>query len=97
MDPKHEIAIDQLAADMDCPKDFQCRKTNFQNLCDARISMGGTLVDCSHAQCSLDNNGGCPFRVNYGRGLFCTCPIRIYVARVWDSRPYADQQSSHEN
>lgn len=74
MEQKHKEAIEKIMTEMDCPKDFQCYKSGFAKLCKAKRFLAG------YADCLEENSQLCRFSVPSGDGLFCRCPLRVYVA-----------------
>lgn len=74
---KHKEKIEQITADMNCPKDFECYKSGFDNLCKAKDNG----ID-GYAACLEDDiNCNCGFRIRFGHGVLCHCPLRVYVAK----------------
>ncbi len=76
MDQEHTEQIEKIMADMDCPNDFQCHKIGFEELCKAKDNnMDG------YAKCLEKRSHKCQFGVPFGGGMFCRCPLRVYIAR----------------
>lgn len=71
--------IEGIISSMDCPKEFKCYKSNFENICRAADRGLDTLADCCDAGTTT-----CEFRVSFGRGAFCRCPLRVFVAKHLD-------------
>ena len=72
----HERQIEEIMSSMDCPKDFECYKSGFDNICTAADRGLDTYADC------FDEDGTtCRFKVPFGDGTFCKCPLRVYVAK----------------
>ena len=68
--------IEKIAGTIDCPKDFGCYKSGSKKLCKARdFGMERYLY------CLEDEPQDCNFSLSFGRGYFCTCPVRIYIAK----------------
>lgn len=65
--------IERIASGMECPKDFKCRKSGFEDLCKTKLVAGNRLVEC------LEENK-CRFALPFGGSAYCRCPLRIYVA-----------------
>ena len=76
MEQEHEEKIAEIMADMDCPKDFKCHKSQFTDLSKAR-GMGIK----EFAQC-LDSSAGCDFSFAFGNIYMCKCPLRVYLANT---------------
>ena len=68
--------VEKIMASMDCPCNFKCYKSGFKNLCKAEYHGFGDFANC------LEKSGTiCKFRVPFGLGAFCSCPLRVYIAR----------------
>ena len=74
MEKSHKIAIEKIMREMECPKNFQCYESGFTKLCKAKKFLAG------YADCLEENSDLCRFSVPFGEGLFCRCPLRVYVA-----------------
>jgi hypothetical protein len=73
---EHKTQIEEIISGIECPKDFECYKSGFENLCKILIFGDGELVEClgkSKQQCN--------FSFSFGLGYFCKCPLRIYIAK----------------
>lgn len=76
VEEKHKKRIEEIMAEMDCPKDFQCHKNGFERLCKAKDAGMPGYVDC------LEENAlDCEFRVPFGVDAFCRCGVRVYIAK----------------
>ena len=69
--------IEQIMADMNCSGDFECYKSGYANLCKAKNNGMGGYADCLEDQIKCK----CEFRVPFGSGTFCHCPLRVYIAK----------------
>ena len=69
--------IEQIIADMNCPLDFECYKSGFDNLCKAKDNRLDGHVDCL----DVEIKHRCEFRVPFGQVVLCRCPLRVYVAK----------------
>jgi hypothetical protein len=80
MQQRHVEALQNIINDMECPRDFQCKERDFKFDCSVRdvgleshvVCLDTNPIECSH---------GCPFRNSFGRSFFCSCPVRVYVAK----------------
>ncbi|MCP4259285.1 MAG: hypothetical protein GY774_17510, partial [Planctomycetes bacterium] len=43
---ERKTQIEEIISGMDCPKDFKCYKSGFENLCKTQIFRDGELVEC---------------------------------------------------
>ncbi len=67
---------EEIISSMECPKDFKCDKSQFENLCKTQIFRDGELVEC------LDESSqSCKFSFHFGLGYICKCPLRRYIAQ----------------
>ena len=76
MEPEHRAKIDEIMGEMDCPKQFECAKSGFENLCKAKDSGLEHYVDCLEPQ-----PPACSFALSFGVGYLCQCPLRVYLAK----------------
>ena len=61
---------------MECPKDFICRSSGFENLCKVKdIGMGHLICLAAPA------DRICRHTVTFECNFICTCPLRIYIAK----------------
>lgn len=68
--------VEKIKASMDCPSDFECHESGFKNLCKAEYRGLDEFANC------LENNDiKCRFRMPFGFGVFCTCSLRVYIAK----------------
>ena len=72
-----EKAIEDIMGQMDCPKHFECVRSEFDNLCRAR-DFG--LKD--YAECLETDPQRCDFALSFGETYFCRCPVRVYIAKT---------------
>lgn len=68
--------IEEIISSMECRKDFKCYKSGFDNICKATHRGLDNYADCCDA-----GKATCEFRVPFGCGVFCRCPLRVYVAK----------------
>ena len=76
MDEEIRQKIEEIMRQMECPKDFKCVKTGFQQLCKAR----DTYLD-NYLECLDDNFKQCKFSLPFGRSYFCRCLLRVFIAK----------------
>ena len=67
--------IEEIMGRIDCPFDFRCYKSRFEELCGSPMIDSGKLVGCRH-----EDAEACPFSVSFGSDLLCACPLRLYIA-----------------
>jgi hypothetical protein len=76
MEEVHQKKIEEIMASMTCSKDFECQKEGFEHLRPAKDRGLKDYVDC------LDEGGEpCEFKVPFGSGAFCRCPVRVYLVK----------------
>lgn len=68
--------IDRIAGDMECPSDFVCRTSEFEDLCKIRLIANGQLLECLE-----ENAGRGKFEVPFGDSSLCKCPLRRYISK----------------
>ena len=68
--------IEEIMRQMDCPKNFKCIETGFEQLCKARDTYLENYLDC------LDGNPKlCDFALSFGYSYFCHCPLRVFITK----------------
>jgi hypothetical protein len=73
---EHRQKIEKIASGIKCIKDFGCYKSESKKLCKA-CDFGVK----QYLYCLEDEPQNCDFSLSFGRGYFCTCPVRIYIAK----------------
>jgi len=68
--------IQDIMANIHCPKDFTCVDLGSGDLCRA-MDIG--MKKC--VQCLDDNFSNCTFSVSFKDIHYCTCPLRVYLAK----------------
>jgi hypothetical protein len=71
-----ESHVEEMMGEVACPKDFRCYRSGFKNLCKAR-----DIGLSSFVACLMSDPLECKFSLLFGGVFFCTCPIRIYLAK----------------
>ncbi|MHC4721298.1 MAG: hypothetical protein ACYS6I_01175 [Planctomycetota bacterium] len=62
---------------MECPKDFICRRSGFENLCKVKD------IGMAHLIClGAPTDRICRHTVTFDCEFLCTCPLRTYIART---------------
>jgi len=73
---EHKRRIDEIIRSMECPKDFECYESGFENLCKTQNFRDGNLVKCLEESVLV-----CKFSYRFGFVYFCKCPLRKYIAK----------------
>ena len=68
--------IEEMTGNIECPKNFKCVESGFENLCKAK-DFG--LDD--YLECLEEDPHKCKFALPFGNGYFCQCPLRVYLAK----------------
>ena len=76
IEEKNKIKIFDIMEKMKCLKDFSCRASGFENLCEARNFGLDDYLECLEAN-PLD----CGFKLPFGKGNLCKCPARVAIAK----------------
>jgi hypothetical protein len=79
MDDEIRKKILDIIDGMSCPKDFACAESGFEVLCKA-LTIG---ID-SYLECRDEKPWECRFSFSFGNSYFCSCPLRIYLAKHLD-------------
>ena len=76
MGKEHKRQIEEILGRMQCPEDFRCYKSGFENLCKAKDIGIESFLECREKEPK-----DCKFSISYGDSYFCQCPLRIYLAK----------------
>ena len=70
--------IDEICDKFSCPRDFECCRSEFRNLCDAKDFGIERFLRC------LDEDPkNCQFSLlSLQNTYFCQCPLRIHIAKI---------------
>jgi len=83
---EHDSKIQEIMSGMQCHSDFECYKSEFENL--GRIAIVGNAIKvvCLEEQAKTCNCG-----LSSGYGYICKCPLRNYIAKNFN-RNYVEVQ-----
>lgn len=73
---EHKGNIEQIISEMECPKNFICYESGFENLSKIKIIADGERIECLG-----ENPLRCKFALCYGSLTLCQCPLRNYIAK----------------
>ncbi len=76
MEQDHKRQIEEIIGILQCPKDFKCYKSGFDNLCKAKDVGIESFLECLEK-----NPEECKFSFPFGHSYLCNCPLRIYIAK----------------
>jgi hypothetical protein len=77
MEKDSKKPIEEIIGGMKCPKDFNCYKSGFENLCKAEdIGLERFL------ECLEEDWQDCHFSFRFGYLTVCECPLRVYIAKT---------------
>ena len=68
--------IEEIIGKVQCPKNFKCAESGFENLCKAK-DFG---ID-NYLECLEESPRQCKFALPFGNGYFCQCPLRVYLSK----------------
>ena len=68
--------IEEIMASMECSKDFKCYKSDFENICIAKDKGLEEYADCLEKAHEY-----CEYKLSFGSGILCKCPLRVYIAK----------------
>ena len=66
--------IQEIIGNMNCPMDFKCAESGFNELCKVKKYGIEDLLECLES-----NPSECKFALNFGNTYFCKCPLRVYI------------------
>jgi len=67
--------IEDIIKGMDCPRAFECYRSDFENLGEV-----GIVGDFKMIECIEERGHTCEFGFSFGLGVICRCPLRNYIA-----------------
>ncbi len=73
---EHKLCIENIMQGMDCPRDFDCHQSGFENLAEV-----GIVGDFKMIECLGERGHTCEFGFSFGLGVICKCPLRIFIAK----------------
>ena len=68
--------IEDIVKGMDCPRDFECYRSDFENLAEV-----GIVGDFKMIECIEERGRTCEFGSSFGLGVICRYPLRNYIAK----------------
>lgn len=63
---------------MDCPKDFECYRSELESLSKVNMNSYGDLIECLEESRRL-----CKLGISFRYSFFCICPLRGYIAKTF--------------
>jgi hypothetical protein len=75
---KHGREIEKIMADSECPVDFACYRSGFEDVCKAEDS---GLDGFAYCQEEAQDAQRCRCSLSFGYRYLCKCRLRIYAAR----------------
>jgi hypothetical protein len=73
---EHKTQIEEIISGMECPKDFKCYKSGFEDLSKAKIFQDGDLIECLDESLWL-----CELCFGFEGKFYCKCQLRKYIAK----------------
>ena len=67
--------ITEIIGDLKCPKDFECHRSGFNNMCKAMDIGMETYAEC------MEEDPDCLFSTKIGSFHYCKCPLRVHIAK----------------
>ena len=68
--------IEEIIGQLNCPKNFKCAASGFENLCKAKDTGIDTYLLCQDNAPFL-----CKFSLKFKDEYFCSCPLRVYLSK----------------
>jgi hypothetical protein len=69
--------IEKIAGKIQCPKDFACHASGFEDMCSAKDVGLDQYLLCLEEHSQIN----CPFSVRFGNDTYCECPLRVYICK----------------
>jgi len=76
--PEQEMQVKAIIATMNCPKEYQCYRSNFQIIGSARLVGDAGVVECIAERVST-----CRYGLPFGSSVFCSCRLRKYIIETF--------------
>ena len=73
---EQETDVQKIMEEMDCPRGFECYRSDFENLGEV-----GIVGDFKMIECIEERGHTCEFGFSFGLGVICKCPLRIFIAQ----------------
>jgi hypothetical protein len=68
--------VETITGGMECPKGFECYKSGFEKPPKVRKVADGKVLECLEEAPKT-----CRFRVDFGSGGFCECPVLNFAVQ----------------
>lgn len=78
MEQEVKREIEQIMAGMECAKHFECYRSGFKRLCEARDDGLKEHLWCME---EAEVSRSCDYSLSFGKGMLCKCPLRVYLAK----------------
>jgi len=65
--------VKEILGDLECAKELKCTEGGLEKLCKARSIGSDEFMIC------LEKATECSFKVPFGQGYLCKCPVRIHI------------------
>ena len=76
--PEEIEEIEKIISEQECPLDFKCYKSGFEDMCGALLGPILDSVQC--VECVDEKAETCRYSSPFGTTFTCTCPMRRYIA-----------------
>ena len=76
MEQDYKKEIEEIINAFECPKDFECYKSGFEVLCNARDVGLEFFLECLE-----EEPVWCNFSISYGYSYLCDCPLRVFISK----------------
>ena len=75
---KHQQEIEDIMTNIECPKNFACYQSGFEDVCRAKNIGLDDYVDCLQEAPFIQL---CPFALSFGKSYLCKCLLRVYLVK----------------
>jgi hypothetical protein len=80
----HKKGIETIILRMECKRHFECYKSEFEKYYQSSLIANKKLPGGCGVECVRPEQKRCKFNSSVGAKFFCTCPLRVYVAKNRD-------------
>ena len=78
-----ETDVQNIMADIDCPKSFSCYESGFEDLAPVKAFSGTDVIAClgqTRSDCPMSFEFGATTKLHECPLMLCECPLRKYVS-----------------
>ncbi len=78
---EQKAKIEEIISRMECPIDFECYKTGFEQFMAEKIQLTGAGIFWCIKCLGEESKEFCKYSLSFGHRYICRCPLRLYVVK----------------